>query len=381
MLMIKPILGLLITLYSLTSYAQVKTIDTIPFSLDNKLLVFKASINDVVVDFAFDTGAGLGFSNSTIQSSTGLIVKNGSQTITDANLKKIKINNTVIKKMQIGSHVIENIKGAIYDMEFLTCHKFYLLGMDVIGKLNWKINFDQQQLLVSKLPFPTNNNHIEIPVSNASHRPKTSLVINGINYPNCLIDLGYTGSITISENEHLNMLYQQMNGTGKTELSLNSNMSVTGLGKADTVKTIQLDKIKMGQYDFTHVNTNVYEKTDFKIGIEFFSNQTKELVLNHTTGKYYIEPRTNSEPLLLPLDARVSYHEGKLRITALNLNQNSSAKQLSIGETIKSINGKQASDFKDNCQFLFEFYHTKKSNLLIEKLDGTVITIKRSTLL
>ena len=62
MLMFKPILGLVITLCSITSYAQVKNIDTIPFSLDNKLLVFKALINDVVVDFAFDTGAGLGLS-------------------------------------------------------------------------------------------------------------------------------------------------------------------------------------------------------------------------------------------------------------------------------------------------------------------------------
>jgi hypothetical protein len=378
--MIKPIIVLFLMLSSFKAFTQINKIDTISFSLDNKLLVFKASINDTEVDFAFDTGASLGLSNSSIQSSTGLIVKNGSQTITDANLKRIKINNTVIKKMQIGSHLIDNIKGAIYDMELLTCHKFYLLGMDVIGRLNWKIDFNKQQILVSKNPFPTNNYHIEIPVSNTSHRPQTSLVINGINYPNCLIDLGYTGSITISENEHLNKLYQQILGTGKSGLSLNSNMSVTGLGKADTVKTIQLDKIKMGQYDFNLVNTTVYEKTDFKIGIEFFSTQTKEFILNHTTGKYYIEPKINSEPLTLPLDARVSYQEGKLLVTALNLNKNSSAKQLSIGETIKSINGKQASDFNDNCQFLLEFYHTKKTSIQIEKLDGTLVTIQRSTL-
>jgi hypothetical protein len=84
--------------------------------------------------------------------------------------------------------------------------------------------------------------------------------------------------------------------------------------------------------------------------------------------------------LTLPLDARVSYQEGKLLVTALNLNKNSSAKQLSIGETIKSINGKQASDFNDNCQFLLEFYHTKKTSIQIEKLDGTLVTIQRSTL-
>jgi predicted aspartyl protease len=378
--MFKKILGLVLTLYSFTSDAQIQTIDTIPFSLDTKLLVFKASINDVVVNFAFDTGATLGLSNSTIQSSTGLIVKNGSQTITDANLKKIKINNTVIKKMQIGSHLIENIKGAIYDMEFLTCHQLYLLGMDVIGKLNWKIDFKHQQLLVSKSPFSINNNLIEIPVSNISNRPKTSLVINGINYPDCLIDLGYTGSIEIPENAALNMHYQQMIGTGRTEIGLNSNMSVTGLGKPDTVKTILMDKFKIGDIDLNNVNATIYEKTKFKIGIGFFSTQTTAIILNHTVGKYYIEPKPNSEPLLLPLDARVSYQDGLLRITAINLNKNSSAKQLSIGETIKSINGKQASDFNDNCQFFLEFFNPKKTSLQIEKLDGTLVTILRSPL-
>ncbi len=124
--MFKPILGIVLTLCSYALKAQINNIDTIPFSLENKLLVFKASINDVVVDFAFDTGATLGLSNSSIQSTTGLIVKTGTQTITDANLKKIKINNTVIKRMRIGGQQLENVKGAIYDMEFLTCHQLYL---------------------------------------------------------------------------------------------------------------------------------------------------------------------------------------------------------------------------------------------------------------
>ncbi len=379
--MIKPFLGIVLIFCGFISNAQVNSIDTIPFSLENKLLVFKASINDVIVDFAFDTGATLGLSNSSVQSTTGLIVKNGSQTITDANLKKIKINNTVIRKMKIGTHLIENIKGAIYDMEFLTCHQFYLLGMDVIGKLNWKIDFNQQLLFVSKIPFPINDSNIELPVSNSTYRPKTNLTINGINYPNCLIDLGYTGSIEIPENSDLNMLHQQLIGSGKTSIALNSSMSVTGLGKADTVKTILLDQFKIGGSNFSNTNCAVYEKTDFKIGIGFFSSQTTSFVLNHTEGKYYIEPNPVSEKNPLLLDARVSYQDGKLIITSINLNKNSSTQLLTIGETIKSIDGKKASEFNDNCQFLLEYYHTKKPTIQIEKLDGTIVMIKRSALL
>ena len=146
----KTIISLVFCLCSSISFAQTITIDSIPFTLDKKLLVFKASINGVAFDFAFDTGATIGLSNASVQSQTGLIVKKGSQTITDANLKKLKINNTVIKQMQIGSHQFENVKGAIYDMEFLTCHQLYLLGMDVIGQLNWKIDFKKQLIYVSK---------------------------------------------------------------------------------------------------------------------------------------------------------------------------------------------------------------------------------------
>lgn len=361
--------------------AQEMKIDTIPFSLENKLLVFKASINGVELDFAFDTGATLGLSNSKIQSKSGLIVKKGSQTIIDANLKKIKINNTVIKKIQIGSHQFENIKGAIYDMEFLACHQFYLLGMDIIGQLNWKIDFKDQMIFVSKKPFPINDTSVEIAVSNITRRPKTSLTINGVSYPNCLIDLGYTGSIEIPENTDLNLLHHQLKGKRKTAIGLNSNMSVAGLGKADTVKTLLLDQIKIGQYNFQNVHFAISEKTDFKIGIGFFSTQTSACILNNTEGKFYIETNPVPKTTVLPLDARVSYQDGHLVITSLNLNKNSSAQLLTIGERIKSINGKQASDFKDNCQFLFEYYHTKSTSIQIEKTNGTIINIIRSELL
>jgi hypothetical protein len=377
----KLLIVLALIINSFWASGQEKTTDSLPFSLEDRLLVFKASINGEEIDFAFDTGASIGLSNSTIVSRAGLIVKNGSQSINDANLKKIKIKNTLIQKMQIGSLVLENIKGVVYDMEFLTCHKFYLLGMDVIGRLNWKIDFKQKLIFVSKKPFPTNETTIEIPVSNATNRPKTSLTINGINYPNCLIDLGYSGSIEIPENSNLNMLHQQLLGKGKTQLGLSSNMSVSGLGQADTVKSILLDKIQIGQSNFSNTICSIHEKTNFKIGLGFFSTQTTIFILNHSEGKYYIEPNHVSEKLPLPLDARVSYQDGKLVITGLNLNKNSSTKMLTIGETIKSINGKQASEFNDNCQFLLEYYHYKKPFIQIEKIDGTIVTIKRSDLM
>jgi hypothetical protein len=58
-------------------------IDSIPFSLEYKLLVFKASINDIAIDFAFDLGAPIGLSNSIFLSKTDFILKNETQSIRD----------------------------------------------------------------------------------------------------------------------------------------------------------------------------------------------------------------------------------------------------------------------------------------------------------
>lgn len=378
-LLILFVLGLFAN--SFNAFSQIISIDTIPFSIENKLLVFKASINDNAIDFAFDTGASIGLSNSKVLSKAGFIVKTGSQTITDANLKKVKINNTLIKKMKIGQHEINNVKGVFYDMEFLTCQEMYLLGMDVIGQLNWKIDFTRKLIYVSKTPFTIDEKAQEIPVTNNRRRPKTSLTINGMNFSNCLIDLGYTGVLEIPENGQMNQLYQQLQGKGKTSIGLNSNMSVTGLGKADTVKTILLDTLKIGAINFPNVSCAVFEKTDFKIGIGFFSSQALDIVLNNTNDKFYIVQNPLPEPTLQPLDARVTYQNGTLMITSLNLNNNSSAKNLSIGEIVKTINGKKASDFKNNCEFLLEYYHTKSASIQVEKEDGSIVIIKRSKLI
>ena len=117
------------------------------------------------------------------------------------------------------------------------------------------------------------------------------------------------------------------------------------------------------------------------IHIGFFSTQTTGLILNNSVGKYFVEPIEIAKQTPLPLDARVTFQDGQLVITSLNLNKNSSTLMLTLGERIKSINGRQASDFTDNCQFLIEYYHTHAASIQIEQLNGSIITVKRSELL
>jgi hypothetical protein len=129
---------------------------------------------------------------------------------------------------------------------------------------------------------------------------------------------------------------------------------------------------------FKNIPATISEKTNFKIGVGFFANFCNEVVLNHSRYVYYFTQNNTPAVKLNNFDARVSYTNDKLIITAKNLSQNSSAANLSMGEEIKSIDGKTIADFTNNCTFLNSFYLNNNSQIIVEKLNGEKIIIKRS---
>ena len=91
----KPLKPLLIFFFlfvkTINTNAQETKIDTIPFSLDKKLIVFKGKINGQEIDFAFDTGAQSGVAN------TKNVEKAAIKTLGKGT--KIKDSNQVLKKV------------------------------------------------------------------------------------------------------------------------------------------------------------------------------------------------------------------------------------------------------------------------------------------
>jgi hypothetical protein len=361
--------------------AQATKIDTIPFSLSTKLLVFKAMMNGVPVNVAFDTGAQLGVANSDQQTAAGLMVKSSKKGIKDANQQKTKIQNVQIQELTIGSHRFSNVKSVLHDMEYLQCNKLYLLGMDVIGKLNWRINFADQLLEVSKTPFLVDDEYIDLPVMIKNNRPLINLSVDGLPFRNCLVDLGFTGVLDIPESAGINTLFWKKQQQGKGIIGLNSAMALTGLGKADTVKSVKTDSLLIGGKIFSNISFIISETTTFKIGIGFFARHCSVLLLNHTTNKYSFNNKEIPSACQEPFDARVSFVNGQFIITAKNLSATSSAHRLNIGEEIRSVDGKYITDFSDNCSFLNSFYLNTNKEVVIEKLSGEKIYIKRQQIL
>ena len=127
------------------SKAQSVKIDTIPFTTKSSLLVFKGQINGIETDFAFDTGASLGVVTSAKANSANIKIT-GKKNITDSNEDVNSMKEAMIETVTIGSFEIKKVKSIVYDMPFLSCNDYYLLGANAINKLNWKIDFEKNLL-------------------------------------------------------------------------------------------------------------------------------------------------------------------------------------------------------------------------------------------
>ena len=117
--MLKYLFAIFFCLLYLDSGAQSNRIDTIPFTLDKLLLVFKGTVNGVEADFAFDTGAGLTVSNSKADLAFSIQEKGGKKGIRDANQNTSKLQNIVFEDEGDGRHHITKIKGVSTDMPYL----------------------------------------------------------------------------------------------------------------------------------------------------------------------------------------------------------------------------------------------------------------------
>jgi len=380
--MLKYLFAIFFCLLSIDSSAQSKRIDTIPFTLDKLLLVFKGTVNGVEADFAFDTGAGLTVSNSKADLAFSIQEKGGKKGIRDANQNKSKLQNIVFDDLGVGSHHIANVKGVSTDMPYLYCANLVLLGQNFINKFNWKIDFDQNLIFLSETPFTQTDQMQVWPIFYRGNRPYINFKLNNTNYTNCLIDLGFNGVFDIHiANPDGKLILAEKKKLNQINPYMTASMGLHGLNKATEKNNFLLDSVRFTNVAYHKVLASISESAETKLGIKFFRDFSRIMILNHSESKYYLLPRKILEPYISLLDARVSLKDGKFSISDKFTGTNSTAGTLQIGNVILSINGKIPADFKDDCDFLLWMYQYKKSELNIKKTDGTEVLIQRSSLL
>lgn len=369
-------------LLSFDSSAQSKRIDTIPFTLDKLLLVFKGTVNGVEADFAFDTGAGISVSNSKADLAFSIQEKGGKKGIKDANQNKSKLQNIVFDDLAVGSHHVTNVKGVSTDMPYLYCANLVLLGQNFINKFNWKIDFDQNLIFLSETPF-TQTDEMQIwPIFYRGNRPYINFKLNNTNYTNCLIDLGFNGMFDIHiENPDGKLILEKKKKLNQINPYMAASMGLHGLNKATEKNNFLLDSVRFTNVPYHKVLASISESAETKLGINFFRDFSRIMILNHSESKYFLLPRNTPEPYISVLDARVSLKDGKFTVSDIFTGPNSTASTLKIGDEVLSVNGKIPADFKDDCEFLLWMYRYKNPELNIKKIDGKEVLVKRSSLL
>ena len=360
--------------------AAAQRIDTLAFSLNNKLLVFDGKINGQVTKFAFDTGAATSVVNSSNADNTTLR-KTGKQKVKDSNAKIVKMQKAIIDSLSIGSYNFRNIEATAYDMPFLLCNNYYLLGADVINKLHWQFNFTTQQVFISNEAFSAINSNYSLSFFTKNARHFTQLTVGGFVLKNCLIDFGFSGILDIPNNTaEINTVITEKEKTGKVGNYLQSAMGLSSVSKGVEEKVLLLDSIQIGNAKAYNVKTAIREMVSLKIGLGFFSAFCTSLIINPDEKRYYFNKAITPIPTDFGFDVKCSWENDKIIVVGKNLKLQSAATNFSIGEEVASIDGKTAKDFGSICNFYKHVFNANRPTMVLEKVSGEKFTIGSSGL-
>lgn len=365
--------------FSANVSAQDNRIDTLSFSMKSSLLVIEGAINGNKALFAFDTGAYAGVLNSK-QVAANNIKNTGNKNVRDSNNENKKMGRGKISTIAIGSFSFENIESVIYDMPFLLCNDFYLLGGDVINRLNWKFDFTNNLAYISKTPFVPSKDMTVLPVQFINNRHFTDLQVDGkpVKY---LIDFGYSGVLDVPTNEvNFTKIQRQKESQSSVLKSQSTSMGLGSMSVGQQMSTFFVDSVNLGAATFKNIKANVKDKTDKKIGVRLFKDNLSSVILNNSDKKYWLQQLKTPLKTELGFDADYFLIDGKLQIVGKSLGDKSTAKALNVGDEIRAVNGKTAASFADVCSFIiWRQEQGGNKDLTIETLKGEKINILKTT--
>ena len=371
---------LIVLIFCLTkNYAQNNQVDSLKFSTETGLLVIEGYINGVKTNFAFDTGASMGaVTNDNINDAK--IVISGAIKINDSQKNKAKMNKAKIDSLRIGSQIFLDITSVVADMPFLQCNKLYLLGGDVINKLNWKFDFQKNMVYFKKTPFLPQNTMTQMPFKIIGNRHFSNLIIAGTTIENVLVDFGYAGNCTmdIATKSTKALIKKQPPENLLKSKSFSLGINSSSAGKE--TNAFFLNSVIFGGVSFNNFRINAMPNTHNKIGLFFFRKNFDQMIINNTELTYWLLPNNNAPQKTPNFDAGFYFNDnGKIEVVSLNSAPNNSAKSLYIGQIVNEINGRKADSFADRCDFTaWYFKQIELPKLVVEQLNGEKISIEKS---
>ena len=320
----------------------------IPFEYVGGLIVIKAKVNGVEGRFVFDNGATHSCFNKDFARKSGVSFKKRT-TITDANNRRLGILSGQVKKMEISSASFSKVRAFLIDTNrFFPCDPIDgIIGASIINTINWKIDFDQQKMKMSLVPFKSNGQKLPITIG----KNESSFINFTIKRQSLKtkVDLGYKGELKIRKSKKLPFLKG-------IEMEKNigvSSISVSGLGKIDTTYIIyRKAELRYQNNPLTIVPKITFTKHlkyQARIGLDYFKNYN--LIINSRQREYILSnPKERSSAIEKSYGIRIYKVKDAFKIISIKTNENF-PQAIQLMNEITAIDNITVNKFKNLCEF------------------------------
>ena len=359
-----------------------KTQNTIPFEIDG-LIIFKGMINDKEANIVWDNG----FSNTTIDEKfykkNSLKELEGKAQVTDANGKKFDVNNSLLRSLQFGDKIISNLVVDVADLSVFPMKIDAILGANTINQYIWDFNFDTNEFRFSKDEIVQKTTY-EIPFSIGKMYNNNHTIDAYINNKpiEIQIDFGNTHEYLTVKTDSFNKIFSRKNmltfeGWGA--------IGVTGIGNneinlfLDNDYTLNLSGVYLPRRHTPYADNQENMINPATLGFQFF-RKLGNLIIDPFSKKYkvYSHSRTIEPYSYSSFGFNLFINEGKITVVKIiKESDNVRKNKILVGDIIKSIDDKKASDFK-KFQEIRDYLNSKQQIKIITSKNEEITLNKES---
>ncbi len=289
----------LITAGEVSTENTVSETDTIPVEIVDGWIVLKVQIGDSTKNYIWDTGT----SYSTTRDTESGFSRLEAQDVAFNDIVGNSINSELYKltAMSLGKFSFHNVTFMFLDTKAVAngaLSRFDgLLGLNVIDKVNWKFNFDDGFVVISKTPFEVEKDKTVRYANYIDHNSfltRIKLRSGKMLKLNVLIDFGVTNSSL-----YLSKSYMKEFEDNKTEVFTGVGIGVGGAGETEKLYVIS-DPFECiygpkGKEMTIHTKITIGSENERNVvGSTFFTKYN--FVRNSTNSTFTFYDRQASQP-------------------------------------------------------------------------------------
>lgn len=364
----KSFIFLFVIFFLGATYAQ-SFQDTIPFRNDLGLIIIPITFNGVEKQFAFDTGAEItlayGWAKETLKRTNKTMTINSSSGL-KSKMRFYKSGTIELGSRKITGHRILNARRN----DIFSCYRIDgVLGVDIIKKLNWSIDYENKRLIMypsNYVPQHVKNMHA-LDFDFPSNRPYVYLKVKE-NRLRFLLDTGAGGSSNISKRNYtlsnINDYPQTSFYTGGFDINGTLTASqpiVFQFPKASSNKVTLSPVIYYNNRKSTKIGNQLWKGKQLFLSLQKDQLYVSSAIVNQSYGRYACS---------------VMYRNGKMQIISIEKNSNLWDMGIRQGDEVLSYNGKKFSDFCSLDQYHRAIAKSGKP-FELELVGGKKVTISK----